>query len=769
MIAGAAPRSIPAAPVFRGFPTLGSPGRWRPLGPESMLSSPMDTPRARFFLLFLVGALALGWVGGLDFQIEDYRHVADAEHLRGPSALLGQTEASGDEGFIRFFRPWVHGDFWVERHLFGARPRAFHWTSLLLHVLAAWLLAEVLAGPLFRWHKSGAVSAALVFLLQPTRWDAVSWVASRGDLWATLFLLVTLRCLGGREGRPTRGGLVLAGLGLVGALASKESALVFPWVVALVVLTAPGLRGRRPWKLAALLVPLSPLLLWLRPHVLGDKANLYGGAVRRFTPEVVRRMLGDLPDVILNSVTSFQPLGRPEAEKAVAVLMLALAGIAALRRAGRRGLLALAGAMAIFLVLEAPPLRVLREASGVAPGRLHYLGGLVIAPLLAAPLFSWRSPSPAARWSARAWLFVLTAIGAAYGGAFADRQLRARDLMRDVRAAVEKAAARSGDPETEILVLELPTHRNRVPLFGRYLHLAFKPPFHTPRIRAASLRTNDRQALDFWLYDSPRPLGVLRWNRKTSALGPSGGWHLPPPGATPPSVVSIEKEGLRLRFTPPLNPRDGRALELGFAERLTWDFTGAVVLERKDLPGRGLALQWDKRFGQASTLHFDLRDRLPLLLEGAIDAVALESRSGRLPRLAGAGLVSRLPVIRVLAPAQGATLPLGGEEMELVLDDPLRAPLIRLEALKPVPWSKVFLREQLLGEDGHVHLRPSSPGYVERGGNFTWADLSRGPMKTRIGEMGVRRVRTLWRVQGLVGQRDWAQSESPVLEIFLAP
>ena len=734
-----------------------------------MLSPPMDTPRARLFLLFVVGAIALGWVGGLDFQIEDYRHVADAEHLQGPSALLGQTEASGDEGFIRFFRPWVHADFWLERRLFGARARAFHWTSLLLHIVTAWLLADVLAGPLFRWRTGWATSAALVFLLQPTRWDAVSWVASRGDLWAALFLLLALRALGGRSGPPTRRGLVVGGLGLAAALTAKESALVFPLVVALILITAPGLRGRRPWKLAAILAPLSPLLLWVRPLVLGDKANLYGGAVRRFTPEVIRRMVGDLPDVVMNSVTSFQPLGRPEAEKAVACLMLFLAVLAALGRAGRRGLIACGSAAAVFLVLEAPSLRVLHEASGVAPGRLHYLGGLVIAPLLATPLLSWSSTRPAARWAARVWLFALAVLAAAYGGAFADRQLRARDLMADIRTAVEDAADRSNDPETEILVLELPTHRDRVPLFGRYLHLAFKPPFHTPRIRAASLRTRDHEALDFWLYESPRPLGVLRWNRKTSSLGPPGGWILPAPGTTPPSAAVIENEGLRLRFDPPLNPRDGRAVEVRFKEALAWTFTGAVVLERKNLPGRGLALQWDERFGKADIVRFDLRDRLPVLLEGAIDALTLESRQGPLPRLAGASLVPRLPVIRVLAPAQGATLPLRGQEMELVLDDPLHAPLIRLEALKPIAWSKVFLREQLLGEDGHVHLRPSAPGYVERGGNFTWEDLSRGPMKTRIGEMGVQRLRTLWRVQGLVGQRDWAQSESGVLEIFLAP
>ncbi len=734
-----------------------------------MLGPPMETPRARFFLLFLVGALALGWVGGLDFQIEDFRHVADAEHLRGPSALLGQTEASGDEGFIRFFRPWVHGDFWAERHLFGARPRAFHWTSLLLHIVTGWLLAEVLIGPLYQWTKGRALTAAVVFLLQPTRWDAVTWVASRGDLWAALFLLSTLRWLSPLSGPSAKRGRLLACAGLVGALASKESALVFPWVLAFVLLTAPGLRARRPWKLAAILIPLSPLLLAVRPWVLGANANLYGGAVREFTPEVVRRMFHDLPDVLLNSVTSFQPLGRPDAESAVACVILALAGVVAMRQAGRRGLLALGGATAVFLVLEAPSLRVLREASGVAPGRLHYLGGLVIAPLLAAPLFTWRAATPWRRWGARAWLFVLTVLAAAYGGAFADRQLRARDLMGEVRATILDAAARSEDPETEILTLELPTHLNRVPLFGRYLHLAFRPPFHAPRVRAASLRMKDVEALDYWLYESPRPLRVLRWNRKTGALGPPGGWSLPAPGATPPSRSRVEDGGRRLRFEPPLNPRDGRALELRFTDNLAWTFSGAVVLQREDLPPRGLVFRWDERFGRADSVRFDLRDRLPLLLEGAIDALALESRQGRLPRLASAELVPRLPVIRVLAPATGATLPLGGEEMELVLDDPLRAPLIRLEALKPVPWSKVFLREQLVGEDGHVHLRPSAPGYVERGGNFTWADLSRGPMKTRIGEMGVRRLRTLWRVQGLVGQRDWAQSESPILEIFLQP
>jgi hypothetical protein len=139
-----------------------------------------------------------------------------------------------------FVRPTVVLAYLADFSVWGLNPVGYHLTNVLLHTLNAALIGALTAA-LLRALGSEATRpapalAAVAFLALPSHTESVTWISGRADLLASLFMLLALLShltfLDTRRHRFRMFSLAAFSL----ALLSKESAVAFPAVVAVLTL-----------------------------------------------------------------------------------------------------------------------------------------------------------------------------------------------------------------------------------------------------------------------------------------------------------------------------------------------------------------------------------------------------------------------------------------------------------------------------------------------------------------------------------------------------
>ena len=176
-----------------------------------------------------------------------------------------------EEQVPKYYRPLWFLSLFVDHRLFGLWSPGFRITNLLLFAFTAFLLAcflEALTG-----QRPLAWAASLLFVVMPTSYASVLWIADRTGQLAVCLQMLCLWCfLRSVQLRSTSFGAA-ALLCAAGALLSKETALIlFP----LLALIAAGLwrglesrdRRRLLWWAASFLVTLLVYFAW-RYHILG--------------------------------------------------------------------------------------------------------------------------------------------------------------------------------------------------------------------------------------------------------------------------------------------------------------------------------------------------------------------------------------------------------------------------------------------------------------------------------------------------------------------
>jgi len=161
-------------------------------------------------------------------------------------------------------RPVVNASYTLDRALYGPAPEGFHVTSILLHMIVVGLLFWVAWRVMEDWRRSlgaeaaiaahpqlVAFAAAALFGVHPMLTEAVGYVSGRSEILCAVFFLAAFLCarrwlLGG----SWRWRAVAIALWFV-ALASKETAAMFPFVVLIydrVVRQNNGSEWRRAWR-----------------------------------------------------------------------------------------------------------------------------------------------------------------------------------------------------------------------------------------------------------------------------------------------------------------------------------------------------------------------------------------------------------------------------------------------------------------------------------------------------------------------------------------
>ena len=119
----------------------------------------------------------------------------------------------------------------LEAQFYGMNAGGYHLTNVILHTLAAILLALVL------WQSTGALwrsaFVAAVFAIHPLRVESVAWVTERKDVLSGLFFMLTLGAYVAYARKPAllRYGLVLVALAC--GLLSKPMLVTTPMVLLL--------------------------------------------------------------------------------------------------------------------------------------------------------------------------------------------------------------------------------------------------------------------------------------------------------------------------------------------------------------------------------------------------------------------------------------------------------------------------------------------------------------------------------------------------------
>jgi hypothetical protein len=177
----------------------------------------------RTALLVLAASLALyGATLGHFFVSDDFLNF-ERNRLGSP----GDAVAFFSTGDVDFWRPLARLHVGVLRAVAGDRVVVWNLTGVVLHALAAWLVAALAASCLGPRSARAAGWAGVFFAVHFIHPEAVVWASAVTTLWSTIFVLAAL--LAFRRARRTgrardRAAAVLA---FAAGLAAKEEAVAF--------------------------------------------------------------------------------------------------------------------------------------------------------------------------------------------------------------------------------------------------------------------------------------------------------------------------------------------------------------------------------------------------------------------------------------------------------------------------------------------------------------------------------------------------------------
>ena len=273
----------------------------------------------------LLGVVAVPWIAGLShpFLYDDVGMIAENRFLEDPAnvwqVLTGQTLAN--PSVVNGRRPAVLATYFLDRAWHGLKPAGFRATSLVLHLGCVALLMLLL------WRLTQqrflAAAAGVLFGLHPVLSEAVHAPGFRADVLCFFFILASLHLFmdtGTHAAAKRAGGILCLGL----ALLSKETAVVFPFVLGVLMVLFPGVfpaerRARFSMWMGCLGVAAGFFVLWaLLPTDLQAAGGSWNGESLQF-PETVfsipalwtrtlRLLLVPWP---LNVTPAFKPVNSP--------------------------------------------------------------------------------------------------------------------------------------------------------------------------------------------------------------------------------------------------------------------------------------------------------------------------------------------------------------------------------------------------------------------------------------------------------------------------
>ncbi len=113
------------------------------------------------------------------------------QYLSQEDGILDPNEWE-EEFHTGYYRPLINLTYFIDYTIWGMNPVGFRISNLVFHLLACCVLYAILMQ--FCRNYQAALMLSLLFALHPVQTEAVSWVASRNNILATLFGLAAFAC-----------------------------------------------------------------------------------------------------------------------------------------------------------------------------------------------------------------------------------------------------------------------------------------------------------------------------------------------------------------------------------------------------------------------------------------------------------------------------------------------------------------------------------------------------------------------------------------------
>ncbi len=734
-------------------------------------------------LIILAAFLSHYWMTSLEFQLDDWVQVYDAGNPLRQAALLGGDPESTQ--FVSFFRPLLHLSFKMDVNLFGPSSYALHLMSLLYHVLTALLFFFVIKRFQrdFCSRQDGAIAflSALIFAVHPSTWGAVSWVAARSDVLATLCSLGAFLALMSWRVRPLGSRIFLVFILLMMAMGAKEGAIVVPIIFLIADRFILGKKFPHQGKMSSWLFPLLLIALpiaytLLRQEIFGQDASLYGGAVRVINGAVIKNSLLSFVKAIPQVLGGFfnYDVGSKGAYLQYGTSALLVASLVSWIRQEWRPRLRACGFLVFFFGLAmGPAMSVYPPASLLDPSRLFYFGFPFVALLIALALSNaYQSRRPTRDLGILT--LILSLLSWSLGGySHAHQQKQAAHMIRELRDSLSEKIRQAGDSSRLWIVTGLPHNHNTVPLYGVYMPDAFRPFFtDAPGLVYQSWKSNLQTDLrSDWIFKHKGSVQILRWDEGEDVVYGNlvdQSQILPAPTGFRPRVV-LSTTSTETILKQPIHPRDISSLELEFDQIPKHEFLISVKFWDKVGYYEGKIHWKPQEFGASKSVFFVLAEDRAWLFRGEIGKIEVKALGGSAPRVKAINFAGRPPRVQVMNKFE-ELFPLSGPE-----------PVIKFTEKSPCLWYRIRVffdpkeqtwtlpRHQLLQPNGTMSFRFSMPGRFPNEPAIPWPLFSAGALEA-LNKSGTQDLKINFTIEGLRGQiaqQAPAQSKSPITSIIL--
>lgn len=228
--------------------------------------NPPGVARVKVFLLIAAAATFAYWPSlSLPLISDDYIQIWLGRHY-GP---VSQWASLLQDPLYRCRATSILITHWTESTL-GISPLVLNWSSLLLHIVNAFLIYLLGAWQMVGWRLS--IAAALAFAVLENYQEAVMWYAALPELLVFTCVIGCVLCwIHWLQGSPRRPALYALALALfVLGLLSKESAVIAP----LLLVVVSAFSGERTQRIIAQTLPFFALsLAYFLLNLSGATAN----------------------------------------------------------------------------------------------------------------------------------------------------------------------------------------------------------------------------------------------------------------------------------------------------------------------------------------------------------------------------------------------------------------------------------------------------------------------------------------------------------------